>query len=44
MALGYIAGNIEVNYVSMLLAFDEIKQAETFLSSIGKIKLLISFC
>lgn len=36
LALAYVAFNIDVGTLSSLLAFDSVKQAETFLLEIGK--------
>jgi hypothetical protein len=35
IALAYIAGNIEMGYLSLLLAFDEQSEGETFLTGLG---------
>lgn len=37
VALAYIAGNIDLGYLTVLFAFDDQVQAETFLTGLGKI-------
>lgn len=36
IALAYIAGNIDLGYLSILFAFDNENEAETFLTGLGK--------
>ena len=37
IALAYIAGNIELGYLSFLFAFDEQSHAEKFLTGLGNL-------
>ena len=36
MAIAYVASNIEMQYLSLMFAFDEYKDCETFITGLGK--------
>ena len=43
LAVGFVATNIDIKYLTLLLAFDSVDQLTKFLTERGKYKTLINF-